>query len=183
MVITMRKTTRTVLAAVLASWTLGAQAWWGPFFGWFDDFFGGGNAGFDFSVSMHGNAGGWGRYYDYGGPYGHPYWGHPSVQGYPYAPSPQVTGAQLGSESQTRQLRRDVEAQRLLADRMAKQQDKVERKPPVSTVDPFSGFDPFSMDAAPAVESVSPRDLDRMIKSSASDTAVRKPASILADSD
>jgi len=141
----MHKLSRTALAAVLACWTLGAHAWWGPFSGWFEDFFGSGAGSFDFAVSLHGNGGGWGRYYDYRGPYGAPVRMAPPAQGYPYAAMPPVLSSNVGSDYQAGQLRRDVEAQRLLAERMAKRRQDDEKNRSVSTSDPFSGFDPFSM--------------------------------------
>jgi hypothetical protein len=183
----MYKLSRTVLAAVLACWTLGAQAWWGPFFGWFEDVFG--SAGVDFNVSMHANGGGWGRYYDYRGPYGYPQWGVPSVQGYPYAPSPYIGGPQPGTDTQTQKLRQDVEAQRLLADRMARRQEQAEKKPAASAKSPIAGFDPFSMEPLPAADVVSPRELERVLEGQGRDARLApsgipsKPASRLADGD
>jgi hypothetical protein len=145
----MYKLSRTILAVVLASWAFSAHAWWGPFLGWFEDFFGSAGGGFDFSVSMQANGGGWGRHYGYGGPYAYPYPGLPSVQGYPYAPSPHIVAKAANEEAQDRQLRQDVEAQRLLADRMARQQQRRTDNAMAHPSHPFSGFDPFSINAKP----------------------------------
>jgi len=151
----MFKLSRTVVATVLVCWSLAAHAWWGPFFGWFEDFFG--SAGVDFNVSMRANGGGWGHYYHHRGPYGYTQWVAPSVQGYPYAPSPYVGGSQPGTDNQARQLRQDVEAQRLLADRMARQQDRDIKDSAIPANDPFAGFDPFSMKPTSSAEAISSR--------------------------
>lgn len=176
----MNKISKMAAVVALAGFTASASAWWGgPFSGWGNDFFSDG--GFSFSFSAHGSGHGWGRPYDYYGPYGYPYWGgYVPTTGYPYAVAPALSDEQVAAiegqqkvyaEQQAQMLQQAVEAQRKFVEQMAQRQTSIGKQvqqggyDPLS-VDPLAGFDPFSMDPLAANDPMTPAHLEDWIAQS-----------------
>lgn len=175
----MKKVSRLAAMALLAGAAGSANAWWGGPCSWFGDFFGGGGSSFSFSMGAGGR--GWGWHQGAYAPYAHPY-AYPAQYPAQYPAPATLTESQQAAlrdrqqrfaEQQALAMQQAQEAQRQWAERMARtyQQPMVpvgragRKRRAGDPMDPFSGFEPFSMDPV-ALEDSMPESIKQALRQS-----------------